>query len=178
MSNEDKDEGDDQLGKKSQDDEQISDEAFDEKTTRKLAKLNEKTIKKLGKLYGEYASLAVQKTLPKKPAKHEKSKGENLLRRFEENVFDWDNKATSKPAFDAFKNVFAGFNKLGKTFDAKQREIVAETDFGKNIATMVALMRQQIETSEQEAKSRNRRFYISLTVAVISAIVAVVRILL
>ena len=178
MSNEDKDEGDDQLAKKSRDVEQISDEALDEKTTKKLAKLNEKTIKKLGKLYGEYANLAVQETLPQKSAKHEKSKGENLLRSFEESVFDWDNKTTSKPAFDAFKNVFAGFNKLGKTFDAKQREIVAETDFGKNIATMVALMRQQIETSEREAKSGNRRFYISLTVAVISAIVAVMRILL
>lgn len=177
MSKENKDEGNEQLGKRSQDGGQISDEAIDEKAMKKLAKLNEKTIKKLGKLYGEYANLDVQQPLPKKSAKHER-KGEDLLRNFEESVFNWDNNATKKPAFDAFKNVFAGFNKLGKTLDAKQKEIVAETDFGKNMATMVALMRQQIETSDQEAKLRNKRFYISLTVAVISAIFAVVRILL
>jgi len=178
MSKEDKDEGDERLGKKSQDVDQISDIALDEKTMKKLGKLNEKTIKKLGKLYGEYANLAVQQALPKKSAKRERSKGDTLLRNFEESVFNWDNKATKKPAFDAFKNVLVGFNKLGKTFDARQKEIVAETDFGQNMTTMVALMRQQIETSERAAKSQSRRFCISLAVAVISAIVTVVRILL
>jgi len=156
VSKEDKDEGDERVGKKSQDVDQISDMALDEKT----------------------ANLAAQQALPKKSAKRERSKGDALLRNFEESVFNWDNKATRKPAFDAFKNVLVGFNKLGKTFDARQKEIVAETDFGQNMTTMVALMRQQIETSERAAKSQSRRFYVSLAVAVISAIVAVVRILL
>jgi len=168
MSKEDRDKGD----------EQLLGESLDEKTMKKLAKLNEKTIKKLGKLYGEYVDSAAQQALSKKSVNRERSKGDDLLRNFEESVFNWDNKATKKPAFDAFKNVLVGFNNLGKTFDARQKEIVAETGFGKNMTTMVALMRQQIETSEQAAKSQRRRFYISLTVAVISAIVAAVRILL
>jgi len=159
-------------------------EALDEKTMKKLGKLSEKTMKKLAKLselphlYEDYVNIAVPKSLTKKPAKHERSKGEDLLRNFEENVFDWDDEATKKPAFDAFKNVFKSFDKLRRTFDAKQKEIVGETDFGKNMATMVALMRQQIEASERAARSQSKRFRISLAVAVISVIAAVIRILL
>lgn len=178
VSKEDKHEGDEQLGKKSQDIEEISDEELDEKTVKKLRKLNEKTIKKLGKLYEDYVNSSVQQAPPESSTKRERSKGENLLRNFEENVFNWDNKATKRPAFDAFKNVFRGFNRLGRTFDAKQKEIVAETDFGENMATMVALMRQQIEASEREANSRRRRFYMSLAVAVVSTTIAIVAFLL
>jgi hypothetical protein len=178
VSKEDKHEGDQQLGKKSQDIDQISDEALDEKTVKKLRKLNEKTIKKLGKLYEDYINSAIQQPLPERSAKSERSKGDNLLRNFEESIFNWDNKATKKPAFDAFKNVFTGFDKLGGTFDAKQKEIVAETDFGENMATMVALMRQHIEASDREANSRRRRFYVSMTVAVVSTAIALVAFLL
>ena len=159
-------------------------EALDEKTMKKLGKSSAKTMKKLAKLselphlYKDYVNTAAPKLLAKKSAKHERSKREDLLRNFEENVFDWDNKATKKPAFDAFKNVFEGFDKLRRTFDAKQKEIVGETDFGKNMATMVALMRQQIEALDQAARSQSKRFRISLVVAAISVIVAVIRILL
>lgn len=159
-------------------------EALEEKTMKKLGKLSEKTMKKLAKLgelphlYEDYVNIAVPQSLDKKSAKHERSKGEDLLRNFEENVFDWDDEATKKPAFDAFKNVFGSFDKLRRTFDAKQKEIVGETDFGKNMATMIALMRQQIEASERAARSQSKRFYISLTIAAISVIAAVIRILL
>jgi len=161
-----------------------AEEALDEKTMKKLGKLSRKTMKKLAKLgelpllYEDYVNIAVPQSLAKKSAKHERSKGEDLLRNFEENVFDWDDEATKKPAFDAFKNVFEGFDKLRRTFDAKQKEIVGETDFGRNMATMVALMRQQIEASERAARSQSKRFYISLTVAAISVIAAVIKILL
>lgn len=178
MSKEDKDGDVEQLGKKSQDIEQISDQALNEKTMKKLRKMNEKTIKKLGKLYEDHVNSTVQQALPERSAKHERSKEDELLRNFEELVFNWDDKATKKPAFDAFKNVLMGFNILRKTFNAKQKEVVAQTDFGKNVATMVALMRQQIEASEREANSQSRRFYISLGIAVISTIVAIVTILL
>jgi hypothetical protein len=159
-------------------------EAFEEKTRKKLGKLSEKTMKKLAKLselphlYEDYVNIAVPQSLAKKSAKHERNKREDLLRNFEENVFDWDDEATKKPAFDAFKNVFESFDKLRRTFDAKQKEIVGETDFGKNMAAMIALMRQQIEASERAARSQSKRFYISLTVAAISVIAAVIRILL
>lgn len=159
-------------------------EALEEKTMKKLGKLSEKTMKKLTKLgelphlYEDYVNIAVPKLLGKKSAKHERSKGEDLLRNFEENVFDWDDEATKKPAFDAFKNVFESFDKLRRTFDVKQKEIVGETDFGKNMAAMIALMRQQIEASERAARSQSKRFYISLTIAAISVIAAVIRILL
>ena len=159
-------------------------EALEEKTMKKLEKLSEKTMKKLAKLgelphlYEEYVNIAVPQSLDKKSAKHERSKGEDLLRNFEENVFDWDDETTKKPAFDAFKNVFGSFDKLRRTFDAKQKEIVGETDFGKNMATMIALMRQQIEASERAARSQSKRFYISLTIAAISVIAAIIRIML
>ena len=159
-------------------------DALDEKTMKKLGKLSRKTMKKLAKLselphlYEDYVNISVPQPLAKKSAKHERSKGEDLLRNFKENVFDWDNNVTKKPAFDAFKNVFEGFDRLRRTFNAKQKEIVGETDFGKNMATMVALMRQQIEASEQSAKSQSKRFYISLAIAAISVIVAVIRIML
>ena len=159
-------------------------EALYEKTMKKLGKLSAKTMKKLAKLselphlYEDYVSIAEPHPLTKKSAKHERSKGEDLLRSFEENVFDWDNKATKEPAFDAFKNVFESFDRLRRTFNAKQKEIVGETDFGRNMATMVALMRQQIEASERSARSQSKRFYISLTIAAISVIAAIIRILL
>ena len=159
-------------------------EALDEKTIKKLGKLSQKTMKKLAKLselphlYEDYVNIAEPQSLAKKSAKHERSKGEDLLRNFEENVFDWENNVTKKPAFDAFKNVFEGFDRLRRTFNAKQKEIVGETDFGKNMATMVALMRQQIEASERSARSQSKRFYISLAVAAVSVIVAVIRIML
>ena len=140
---------------------------------KKLAKLSE-----LPHLYEDYVNIAVPQSRAKKSAKHERSKGEDLLRNFEENIFDWDNNVTKKPAFDAFKNVFEGFDRLRRTFNAKQKEIVGETDFGKNMATMIALMRQQIEASERSARSQSKRFYISLTVAAVSVIVAVIRIML
>jgi len=159
-------------------------EALNAKTMKKLGKLSEKTMKKMAKLselphmYENYVNVAEPQSLVKRSAKHERSRGKDLLRDFEETIFDWGNEATKKPAFDAFKNVFEGFEKLRKTFDAKQREIVGETDFGKNMATMVALMRQQIEASERAAKSQSKRFYISLTIAAISVIVAIIRIML
>jgi hypothetical protein len=159
-------------------------EALDEKTIKKLGKLSEKTIKKLAKLselphlYENYVNIAEPQSLAKKSTKHERSRGKDLLRDFEENVFDWDNNVTKKPAFDAFKNVFGSFDKLRRTFDAKQKEIVGETDFGKNMATMIALMRQQIEASERAARSQSKRFYISLTIAAISVIAAIIRIML
>lgn len=168
---------DERFGKKKE-------EALDEKTMKKLGKSSAKTMKKLAKLselphlYEDYVNTAAPKLLAKKSAKHERSKGEDLLRNFEENVFDWDYEATKKPAFDAFKNVFESFDKLRRTFDARQKEIVDETDFGKNMATMVALMRQQIEASERAARSQSKRFRISLVVAAISVIAAVIRILL
>ena len=129
-------------------------------------------------MYEDYVNMAVPQSLAKKSAKHKRSKGEDLLRNFEENVFDWENKVTKKPAFDAFKNVFEGFDRLRRAFNAKQKEIVGETDFGKNMATMVALMRQQIEASERAARSQSKRFYISLAIAAISVIVTVIRIML
>jgi len=159
-------------------------EALNEKTMKKLGKLSEKTMKKLAKLnelphiYENYVNIAEPQSLAKKSAKHERSRGKELLRNFEETIFDWGNEVTKKPAFDAFKNVFEGFDRLRKTFDAKQKEIVGETDFGKNMATMVALMRQQIEASERAARSQSKRFRISLAVAAISVIAAVIRILL
>jgi len=159
-------------------------EARNEKTAKKLGKLSEKTMKKLAKLselphmYENYVNIAEPQSLVKKSAKHERSRGKDLLRNFEEIIFDWDNEVTKKPAFDAFKNVFEGFDRLRKTFDAKQKEIVDKTDFGKNMATMVALMRQQIEASERAAKSQSKRFYISLTIAAISVIVTIIRIML
>ena len=159
-------------------------EALDEKTIKKLGKLSAKTMKKLAKLselphlYEDYVNITVPQSLAKKSAKHERSKGEDLLRNFEESVFDWDNNVTKKPAFDAFKNVFEGFDKLRRTFNTKQKEIVDETDFGKNMVTMVALMRQQIEASERSARSQSKRFYISLAIAAISVIVAVIRIIM
>ena len=153
-------------------------ETPDKKTIKKIKKLNEKTIKKLGKLYEDHVSLSQQQALSKKSSMKKRAKSEDLLHSFEENVFNWDNRTTKKPAFDAFKNVFTGFDRLGRTLNARQKEIVDETDFGKNMATMVALMRQQIEASEQLAKSRRRRFHISLAVAVISIIVSVVAIIL
>jgi len=158
-------------------------DALDEKTIKKLGKLSQKTMKKLAKLselphlYENYVNIAVPQSLAKKSAKHERSEGEDLLRNFKENVFDWDNNVTKKPAFDAFKNVFEGFDRLRRTFNAKQKEIVGETDFGKNMATMVALMRQQIEASERSARPQSKRFYISLAIAAISVIVAVIRIM-
>ena len=159
-------------------------QAHDEKTMKKLGKLSEKTMKKLAKLselphlYENYVNIVEPRPLAKKSAKHERSRGKDLLRDFEKNVFDWDNEVTKKPAFDAFKNVFESFDRLRKTFDAKQKEIIDKTDFGKNMATMVALMRQQIEASERAAKSQSKRFYISLTIAAISVIVAIIRIML
>lgn len=45
-------------------------------------------------------------------------------------------------------------------------------------ATMVALMWQQIETSEREAKSQSKRFYISLVIALASILVAVIAFLI
>ncbi len=158
-------------------------EAIDEKTKKKLGKLSAKTMKKLAKLselphlYEDYVNVAEPRSLAKKSAKHERSKREDLLRNFEERVFDWDNNFTKKPAFDAFKNVFESFDRLRRTFNTKQKEIVDETDFGKNMATMVTLMRQQIEASERSARSQSKRFYISLVIAAISVIVAVIRIM-
>ena len=158
--------------------------ALNEKTMKKLGKLSEKTMKKLAKIselshmYENYVNTTEPQSPARKSAEHERSKGKDLLRNFQENMFDWDNEVTKKPAFDAFKNVFEGFDRLRKTFDAKQKEIVDKTDFGKNMATMVALMRQQIEASERAARSQSRRFYISLIIAAISVIVAIIRIML
>ena len=155
-----------------------------EKTMKKLGKSSAKTMKKLAKrrelprLYEDYINEVAPQLLTKRSLKHIESKGDYLLHDFEENVFDWENKATKKPAFDAFKNVFDGFDKLRRTFSAKQKEIVDETDFGKNMAIMVALMRQQIEASERTARTQSRRFLASLAIAAVSVIVAVIRIVL
>lgn len=176
-----KKDSDAQMGERSR---KKKEEALDEKTMKKFGKLSAKTMKKLAKLselphlYEDYVNITVPQSLAKKSAKHERSKGEDLLHNFEENVFDWDNNVTKKPAFDAFKNVFESFDKLRRTFDAKQKEIVDKTDFGRNMATMVALMRQQIEASERSARSQSKRFYISLAIAAISVIAAVIRIML
>ena len=171
----------DSEARKSQPSIEESEEA-DEKTAKKLAKLSEKTAKKLAKLgalsnsYEDYVNVAVPKPSGKRTAKQEMSKGGNLLRNFEESVFDWENEATKRPAFDAFKNVFESFDRLRSTFDARQKEIVDKTDYGKNMAMMVGLMRQQIEGSERTARSQSRRFYISLAIAAISVTIAVIRI--
>ncbi|UCE29259.1 MAG: hypothetical protein JSV85_00515 [Candidatus Bathyarchaeota archaeon] len=158
--------------------------AIDEKTMKKLGKLSAKTMKKLAKrrelprMYEDYISKIAPQPPAKGPTKHSENKGDYLLRDFEENLFDWENNTTKKPAFDAFKNVFDSFDKLRRTFSAKQKEIIDETDFGKNMTVMVALMRQQIEASERAARSQSRRFYISLAIAAVSVIVAVIRIML
>jgi len=165
-----------------------------ERSKKKLADLeqrleglaDEKTMQRirqamnLAHQYEDYINVPMpsQSPHPRRMHQQEEAKSEDLLRNFEDNVFNWDNKATKKPALDAFKNVFTGFDKLRRTFDTQQKEIVNETDFGKNMATMVALMRQQIETSERETKSQSKRFYISLVVALVSIIVAVVAFLI
>ena len=148
---------------------------IDEKTRQQIEKAVE-----LAHQYEDYINIPIptKSSRPKRTHKQEQVKSEDLLRNFEENVFNWENKATKKPALDAFKNVFTGFDKLRRTFDTEQKEIVDETDFGKNMAAMVALMRQQIETSEREAKSQSNRFYISLAVALASILVAVIAFLI
>ena len=154
---------------------QILEGLIDEKSKQRIKKAME-----LAHQYEDYINVPMptQSSRPKRIHKHEEGKSEDLLRTFEDNVFNWENKATKKPALDAFKNVFAGFDKLRRTFDTEQKEIVDETDFGKNMAAMVALMRQQIETSEREAKSQNKRFYISLAAALVSILVAVIAFLI
>lgn len=148
---------------------------IDEKTRQQIEKAAE-----LAHKYEDYVNIPIptKSSRPKRAHEHERGKSEDLLRNFEDNVFNWENKATKQPALDAFKNVFAGFDKLRRTFDIEQKEIVDETDFGKNMAAMVALMRQQIETSEREAKSQSKRFYISLAVALASILVAVIAFLI
>ncbi|UCC32994.1 MAG: hypothetical protein JSW53_04170 [Candidatus Bathyarchaeota archaeon] len=148
---------------------------LDEKTREQIRKAAE-----LAYEYEDYINIPIptQSSRRARVHKREQDKGEDLLRNFEDNVFNWDNKATKNPALDAFKNVFTGFDKLRRTFDTEQKEIVDETDFGKNMAAMVALMRQQIETSEREAKSQNRRFYISLAVALASILFAMIAFLI
>ena len=157
--------------KKLADLDQILEGLIDEKSRQRIKKAME-----LAHQYEDYINVPMSKqsSRPERRHKQEEGKSEDLLRNFEDNVFNWENKATKKPALDAFKNVFTGFDKLRRTFDTEQKEIVDETDFGKNMAAMVALMRQQIETSEREAKSQNKRFYISLVVALASILVAVI----
>ena len=161
--------------KKLADLDQILEGIIDEKSRRQIKKAVE-----LVHQYEDYVNIPMpsQSSRPERRHKKEEGKSEDLLRNFEDNVFNWDNKATKKPALDAFKNVFKGFDKLRRTFDTEQKEIVDETDFGKNMATMVALMRQQIETAEREAKSQNKRFYISLAIALASILVAVIAFLI
>ncbi len=156
----------------------------DEKTAKKLAKLREKTAKKLGKLgvlpdsYEDYLNVALPKSSDGRTSEQEARSGDKLLRSFKETVFDWENEETKGPAFKAFKNVFTSFDKLRSTFDANQKEIVDKTDYGKNMAMMVALMRQQIETSEKSRRSQSRRFYASLAIAVISVAITIIRIVM
>ena len=161
--------------KKRADLDQILEGLIDEKSRQRIKKAME-----LAHQYEDYINIPMpkQSLRPKRRHKQEEDKSEDLLRNFEDNVFNWENKATKKPALDAFKNVFTGFDKLRRTFDTEQKEIVDETDFGKNMAAMVALMRQQIETSEREAKSQSNRFYISLAVALASILVAVIAFLI
>ena len=148
---------------------------FDEKTRQQIKKAVE-----LAHQYEDYINIPmpIKSSRPKKLHKQDQNKSENLLHNFEDNVFNWDNKATKKPALDAFKNVFTGFDKLRRTFNTEQKEIVDDTDFGKNMATMVALMRQQIATSEREAKSQSKRFYISLVIAIASILIAAITFLI
>jgi hypothetical protein len=160
--------------KKLADLDQMLEGLVDEKSRERIRKAME-----LAHQYEDYVNIptpthARAQSLPEERHKQQ----EDIMRSFEDNVFNWENKATKKPALDAFKNVFAGFDKLRRTFDTEQKEIVDETDFGKNMAAMVALMRQQIETSEREAKSQSKRFYISLAVALASIFVAVIAFLI
>lgn len=100
----------------------------------------------------------------------------DLSKQLGNNVFNWDNNATRKPALDSFLKVSEGYGKLSKTFNEKQKEIADETDFKENLASMVGLMRKQIETSEQETKNQTKRFYASTAIALVSVAIAVIAI--
>ncbi len=115
-----------------------------------------------------------QETLSQLP---EELYSRELQEKIRDQVFNWKNKSTEKPAFDAFTKLTKGYSDLSKTFTPKQKELAEQADFDDNLGAVVGLMRKQIETSEQEAKTQSRRFWASTIIALISVVIAIVAIL-
>lgn len=88
-----------------------------------------------------------------------------------------EDSSKKKEALDAFMKLNKGYDQLSKTFNPQQKEIAQEADFKDNVTDLVLSMREQIENAKQDAKTQNKRFYISTAIAIVSVVVAVVAII-